>query len=232
MPRIVPFSFEEGPAQTGQDMTLTCNVPDGDLPLKIQWFLNMEPVSMIQGITTSKVGKRTSYMNIESIKGKHAGNYTCMAENKAGQIRYSTELKVYGQSILNQNYLTNSPVFCTIHSFKALPKIAPFTAGADTFYPGDYITLQCSIITGDLPMQFFWEFNNERLEPDLGVSISKIGTRSTALSIDSVKGKHAGNYTCNAKNKAGMANFTTSVVVNGKSISLMKFLRKMLQILV
>lgn len=96
MPRIAPFSFEEGPAQTGQDMTITCSVPEGDLPLKIQWFLDMEPISQVTGISSSKFGKRSSVLNIESIQAKHAGNYTCMAENDAGQVRYSTELKVNG----------------------------------------------------------------------------------------------------------------------------------------
>lgn len=96
IPRIVPFSFEEGPAQTGQDMTLTCSISDGDLPLKIKWFLNMEPVNTISGINLAKGGKRTVMMNIESVKAKHAGNYTCMAENKAGHTKYTTELKVYG----------------------------------------------------------------------------------------------------------------------------------------
>lgn len=96
VPRVVPFSFEEGPAQTGQDMTLTCTVPEGDLPMKIQWFLDMEPISEISGISASKIGKRTSVLNIEAIQARHAGNYTCMVENNAGQVRFSTELKVYG----------------------------------------------------------------------------------------------------------------------------------------
>lgn len=92
----MPFSFEEGPAQTGQAMTLMCSIPDGDLPLKIQWFLDMEPISEITGISASKIGKRTSVLNIESVQARHAGNYTCMAENNAGQVMFSTELKVYG----------------------------------------------------------------------------------------------------------------------------------------
>lgn len=96
LPRIVPFSFEEGPAQTGQSISLTCSVVDGDLPLYINWFLNDKPTEDIAGLSQAKIGRRISVLSIESVEADHAGQYTCRAINKAGQTESSAELKVNG----------------------------------------------------------------------------------------------------------------------------------------
>lgn len=96
LPRIVPFSFEEGPAQTGQSISLTCSVVDGDLPLYINWFLNDKPTEDIAGLSQAKIGRRISVLSIESVEADHAGQYSCRAINKAGQTESSAELKVNG----------------------------------------------------------------------------------------------------------------------------------------
>ncbi|XP_036333522.1 Down syndrome cell adhesion molecule-like protein Dscam2 isoform X30 [Rhagoletis pomonella] len=95
LPRIIPFAFEEGPAQTGQYLTLHCSVPTGDLPLVIEWTLNGELVSEALGVSTMTVGRRSSVLTIESVDHQHAGNFTCNASNRAGVQSYSTELNVY-----------------------------------------------------------------------------------------------------------------------------------------
>lgn len=99
-PRIIPFSFEEGPASSGQDITSTCSVPEGDLPLDISWYLNNKSIIEYTGITSSKVGKRNLVLNIESVAAEHSGNFTCMAKNKAGSVSFTADLKVYGTKIL------------------------------------------------------------------------------------------------------------------------------------
>lgn len=45
------------------------------------------------------IGQRSSILTIDSVNGKHAGNYTCHAKNQAGHSNYTTELKVYGLRI-------------------------------------------------------------------------------------------------------------------------------------
>jgi hypothetical protein len=44
-----------------------------------------------------------------------------------------------------------------------------------------------------------------------------IGTRTSILMITSVGYRHSGQYTCTAKNSAGMDHFTTELKVNGKN---------------
>lgn len=93
----MPFSFEDGPASSGQDITVTCTVPEGDLPLELTWYLNNKNIEEYSGITSAKFGKRNLVLNIESVRAEHSGNYTCLANNKAGTVSYTTELKVYGE---------------------------------------------------------------------------------------------------------------------------------------
>lgn len=92
----MPFTFEEGPAQTGQSISLTCSVVDGDLPLQISWFLNERPIEDVEGLSQGTIGRRISVLSIESVQADHAGLYMCRAKNKAGHTEYSTELKVNG----------------------------------------------------------------------------------------------------------------------------------------
>lgn len=55
------------------------------------------------------MGKRSSILVIESVTHSHAGNYTCNANNSAGDASYVAELQVNGYltAILNfsMNYL-------------------------------------------------------------------------------------------------------------------------------
>lgn len=60
-----------------------------------------------------------------------------------------------------------------------------------------------------------WTLNDEAIPPYLEISTSKIGKRIHFLSIDSVKGDHAGNYSCIASNEAGSANYTAPLIVIG-----------------
>ncbi|XP_026835361.1 Down syndrome cell adhesion molecule-like protein Dscam2 isoform X6 [Drosophila erecta] len=95
LPRIIPFAFEEGPAQVGQYLTLHCSVPGGDLPLNVDWTLDGQPISEDLGITTARVGRRGSVLTIEAVEASHAGNFTCHARNLAGHQQFTTPLNVY-----------------------------------------------------------------------------------------------------------------------------------------
>ncbi|CAH0555671.1 unnamed protein product [Brassicogethes aeneus] len=94
LPRITPFNFEDNPVHSGQFVQVTCAVSEGDLPIKLSWQLNGKTLEDFPEISTSSVGKRTSILEIESVSYSHAGNYTCKAVNRAGEIGYSTELLV------------------------------------------------------------------------------------------------------------------------------------------
>lgn len=52
----------------------------------------------------------------------------------------------------------------------------------------------------------------------MDITISKLGKRSSVLTIDSVSGTHAGDFSCNAENIAGRASYTTELRVIGEMI--------------
>lgn len=95
------------------------------------------------------------------------------------------------------------------------PKIAPFDFGDQSLNVGETASVQCLILGGDLPMVVQWLLNHNALDTMPGVSLSKIGKRVNVLTIESISYKHAGNYTCQAKNVAGSSAISAQLIVNG-----------------
>ncbi|XP_050305208.1 cell adhesion molecule Dscam2 isoform X30 [Anthonomus grandis grandis] len=93
LPHITPFEFENE-VNTGDSVQLSCYVNKGDMPLTFSWHLNGRNVEKLPEINVSLFGKKTSLLNIDSVKASHAGNYTCVASNKAGISSFTAELTV------------------------------------------------------------------------------------------------------------------------------------------
>lgn len=93
---IAPFDFGSGPVHSGQFVQITCTAYEGDLPLKIDWLLNGNALEDYPEITVSLVGKRSSFLSIDSVTYVHAGNYTCRVANKAAEAKFTSELLVNG----------------------------------------------------------------------------------------------------------------------------------------
>lgn len=99
---------------------------------------------------------------------------------------------------------------------KVPPKITPFTFGSEPANHGDSVSISCVAPTGDLPISFDWLHNTEPIvEFSSGVSVSKLGKRTSAMTIDSISGQHAGNYTCKATNEAASEYYSAHLIVNG-----------------
>lgn len=79
-------------------------------------------------------------------------------------------------------------------------------------------TLNCAVIKGDTPIEIFWKFNNRKISSNDGVLITRSGQRISVLSIESVRSRHAGNYTCVGKNPAGIMEYSSELKVNGKRL--------------
>ncbi|XP_032292770.1 cell adhesion molecule Dscam1 isoform X17 [Drosophila virilis] len=180
LPRIIPFAFEEGPAQVGQYLTLHCSVPVGDLPMQIEWTLNGQSIGEQLGISTSSVGSRSSVLTIEAVEASHAGNFTCHAKNLAGHQRFTTLLNVYvpPRWILEPTDKafaqgSDAKVECKADGFPK-PQVTWKKAVGDT--PGEYKDLKKS--------------DNIRVEE---------GT----LHIDNIQKTNEGYYLCEAINGIG-----------------------------
>lgn len=95
------------------------------------------------------------------------------------------------------------------------PRITPFQFGEEPMNFGEPASIQCTISGGDWPMSVEWLLNGYHIPAHLEIATSKFTRHTHVLGIESVTGNHAGNYTCVAKNQAGKATYTASLVVNG-----------------
>lgn len=125
-------------------------------------------------------------------------------------------VEVYGFSIyLNKLYLHQTSQTFIIKIFIAPPKIGPFDFGDGPLNYGEPTSAVCTILGGDLPMNITWLLNGYPIDLDIGITVGSMGKRTHILNIDSVSQNHAGNYTCSALNKAGIAQHTAELIVNG-----------------
>lgn len=95
-----------------------------------------------------------------------------------------------------------------------LPHIMPFSLEEEVM-AGESIQLTCHISKGDSPLNIHWNFHGEELSSHLNIITTRIGERTSLLSISSTLASHSGNYTCTASNRAGATDFTATVHVKG-----------------
>ncbi|XP_071627019.1 Down syndrome cell adhesion molecule 1 isoform X7 [Temnothorax longispinosus] len=181
-PHIGPFAISDGPANWGDMVSATCSIMKGDFPVKIVWTFNGKPISMHDSdITITNINKHMSALSIESVAARHAGEYTCVATNRAGNVSHSTILvvnvpprwileptdKAFAQG-------SDARVECKADGFPK-PQVTWKRAAGDT--PGDYTDLKLS-------------------NPDISV---EDGT----LSINNIQKTNEGYYLCEAVNGIG-----------------------------
>lgn len=90
----------------------------------------------------------------------------------------------------------------------------PFSFGDEPSNYGDSASIQCSVTSGDFPIDIIWLLSGRPIDDGL-VSIGKMGKRLSILNIDAVTARHAGNYTCLASNLAGAVDHSDVLIVNG-----------------
>lgn len=86
-------------------VSASCTVNKGDLPLKITWMRNNQSIYSNDGVSISRTNQRISILSIESVRDRHSGSYTCIAENSGGSVNYSTSLWVNGTNYANEQNL-------------------------------------------------------------------------------------------------------------------------------
>nr|NP_001036478.1 down syndrome cell adhesion molecule 1, isoform BD [Drosophila melanogaster]ABI31029.1 down syndrome cell adhesion molecule 1, isoform BD [Drosophila melanogaster] len=178
-PKLAPLPVNS-PLYVGDYYQLTCAVVHGDAPFNITWYYNNEPAGDLAGVTILMHGRRSSSLNIESVGGDHAGNYTCKGANRAGETTAETHLsvKVPPRWILEPTDKafaqgSDAKVECKADGFPK-PQVTWKKAVGDT--PGEYKDLKKS--------------DNIRVEE---------GT----LHVDNIQKTNEGYYLCEAINGIG-----------------------------
>lgn len=103
----------------------------------------------------------------------------------------------------------------TLFHILAPPTVVPFSFGSDPIQSEQVASVQCTVSSGDLPLTITWAFNGDPVILSDIVSITKSGHRISTLVIESVSARLVGNYTCIARNDAGIASHTSELRVNG-----------------
>lgn len=91
----------------------------------------------------------------------------------------------------------------------------PFEFGDEKFNSGDTISVACSVVKGDMPLNITWLLNGKRVGQYDGVVVNMVNKKLSTLSIDSVSAEHTGVYMCRAENVAGTASYSAELRVNG-----------------
>ncbi|XP_043064032.1 Down syndrome cell adhesion molecule-like protein Dscam2 isoform X36 [Drosophila ficusphila] len=179
LPKLAPLPVNS-PQYVGDFYQVTCAVVHGDAPFNITWYFNGEPAGDLDGVTILMHGRRSSSLNIESVEGYHAGNYTCKGANRAGETSAETQLsvKVPPRWILEPTDKafaqgSDAKVECKADGFPK-PQVTWKKAVGDT--PGEYKDLKKS--------------DNIRVEE---------GT----LHVDNIQKTNEGYYLCEAINGIG-----------------------------
>ncbi|XP_035788171.1 Down syndrome cell adhesion molecule-like protein Dscam2 isoform X28 [Anopheles albimanus] len=96
------------------------------------------------------------------------------------------------------------------------PKISLINTGDNPTFVDEFFQIICTVVHGDLPVDFEWLFNGEVNLQSKHIPGIRIETRKrgSTLSIEAVRGDHAGNYSCRASNQADAA--TAMVELNVK----------------
>ncbi|XP_055715624.1 cell adhesion molecule Dscam2 isoform X2 [Phlebotomus papatasi] len=149
LPKIAPLVAGDEPLFLGDYFQLNCAVVHGDYPFNITWWFNNVPLGGGTGdVTILMQGKRSSSLNIDSVMAHHAGNYTCVAANRAGNATATTKLtvKVPPRWILEPTDKafaqgSNAKVECKADGFPK-PQVTWKKAVGDT--PGDYKDLKAN----------------------------------------------------------------------------------------
>lgn len=94
----------------------------------------------------------------------------------------------------------------------------------------DTVSAMCTVTKGDTPIDVWWIFSdvNGKNERNIttnndGILVTRAGLKISAISIDSANARHCGNYTCFAKNRAGITSYSAQLLVNGDSTFLKFF---------
>lgn len=91
--------MSDGPANWGDMVSATCSIVKGDFPVEIKWRHNGKDIDSNNPDTVvTRINRHMSAISIESVAARHAGEYSCIATNRAGNVSHSTILAVNGIS--------------------------------------------------------------------------------------------------------------------------------------
>ena len=87
-----------GNYSVGERVQVLCFVKSGDTPLTLSWLRDGVPLTDPE-VELRASDRYSSSLFIERVAVRHAGNYTCRAENAARASSYTAQLRVNGEGV-------------------------------------------------------------------------------------------------------------------------------------
>ncbi|XP_037907256.1 Down syndrome cell adhesion molecule-like protein Dscam2 isoform X4 [Hermetia illucens] len=176
-PPVLLYSFIEQTLQPGPAVSLKCSASGNPTP-QITWLLDGFPLPshgrFMNGQYVTVHGDVISHVNISHVLVEDGGEYSCIAENRAGKASHSARLNIYGLPYI-----------------RPIPKV--------TAVAGETLNLKCPV-AGYPIEEIHWERNGRELPDDIRQKVQPDGS----LVISPVqKTADTGTYTCWARNKQG-----------------------------
>ncbi|XP_058831699.1 cell adhesion molecule Dscam2 isoform X4 [Topomyia yanbarensis] len=176
-PPSLVYSFIEQTLQPGPAVSLKCSAQGNPTP-QISWTLDGFPLPtngrFMIGQYVTVHGDVISHVNISHVMVEDGGEYSCIAENRAGKTSHSARLNIYGLPYI-----------------RLIPKV--------TAVAGQTLYLKCPV-AGYPIEEIHWERGGRELPEDMRQKVQSDGT----LEIKEVqKSLDSGVYTCWARNKQG-----------------------------
>ncbi|XP_058987905.1 cell adhesion molecule Dscam2 isoform X2 [Musca domestica] len=176
-PPVLLYSFIEQTLQPGPAVSLKCSAAGNPTP-QISWTLDGFPLPsngrFMIGQYITVHGDVISHVNITHVMVEDGGEYSCIAENRAGRVQHSARLNIYGLPYI-----------------RIIPKV--------TAVSGETLNLKCPV-AGYPIEEIHWERGGRELPDDIRQRVQPDGS----LTITPVqKNTDSGVYTCWARNKQG-----------------------------
>ncbi|CAL4076655.1 unnamed protein product, partial [Meganyctiphanes norvegica] len=183
---VLEYKFIIQTLQPGPSVSLKC-ITSGEPTPQITWTLDGFPLKqdgrVMVGQYSGVSGAIVSHVNLTSVRVEDGGTYTCAAENRAGQIRHSARLNVYGP-----------------------PYVRPI--GIVTAVAGESLMLACPAAGHPLE-SITWAKEGSQLPASVREHVLDNGT----LMVNHLqKTVDDGSYTCTARDSQGRSHSATGTV--------------------
>lgn len=211
--------------------------PVGDSTLKVEWFKDGRPVEASSRITTFFNFGYVA-LTIKSVTAHDAGHYTCQAYNALGQATTSANLSIITKKdIIAESqhpgglekiqYLEDSSKYSRRAEeevkISQKPRFLGPLKGTNKIVEGQSAHFEARVEPqSDLTMTIEWYFNGKQIK-----SANRIQTYYdfgyVALDISNIRSEDSGVYTVIARNSAGEAQLSSSMMVESKYARLLLF---------
>ncbi|XP_030235271.1 myopalladin isoform X2 [Gadus morhua] len=176
-------------AHEGRLCRLDCKVSGLPNP-ELMWLVNGKPIypDIFHRMLVRENGVHS--LVIDPVVQNHAGVYTCIASNKAGQSSFCLDLKVLEKEVKHPPHFVEKLQNCGIPE-------------------GNPARLECRV-SGMPPPALFWKKDNDTIPRNKDrFSMHQDATGYVCLLVQPTRKEDAGWYTVSAKNEAGIVSCTS-----------------------